>query len=286
MTSVSARFPDARRLVNQLQRQLAQLEEAVSNSNNGGIGSSQSHAHNHNLNTLANVDAINSGRSPASSSQSSASPAQRAEQLVADTETSVRQLSRLIQELQRLVSQEGPGRREQWRQRVHALLTETQQLTRSREQCVRRFRARSHNAAGSLTRQELFSGRGGSGSHHAQSNMHAQLDRHVAEHESLTRSNRAIDQQLGMGAAALQSLQQQRHTLKQARRKAWDVANVMGLSHSLLKVMERREANDGILVCACMTLSLGVLGACWYYFRYLPGHMAVVADSMADAAAM
>jgi hypothetical protein len=56
-----------------------------------------------------------------------------------------------------------------------------------------------------------------------------------------------------MGQAALKSLGDQRKRLKSARRKVWEVANVLGISTSLLKMISTKERGNAWLVHKAFT---------------------------------
>eukprot|EP00466_Bigelowiella_natans_P019116 jgi/Bigna1/85643/estExt_fgenesh1_pg.C_50114 len=84
--------------------------------------------------------------------------------------------------------------------------------------------------------------------------------------ESLHRSNEEADRILETGRATLENLRNQGSILKSAHRKVLDVANTLGLSNSLIKMIERRENMDKILVFAGMSVSLLVLFILYYYF--------------------
>ena len=63
----------------------------------------------------------------------------------------------------------------------------------------------------------------------------------------------------------LNSLGEQRGRLKKAHRTVLDIANVLGLSNSLLQMIERREFGDRVIVFGGMVLTCIILIACWWY---------------------
>lgn len=73
------------------------------------------------------------------------------------------------------------------------------------------------------------------------------VDNMYAERESLSRSHNMTDEYILRGQATLESLQSQRSVLKQIQRKILDVGNTLGISQSLLSVIERRTTVDNMI---------------------------------------
>ena len=53
--------------------------------------------------------------------------------------------------------------------------------------------------------------------------------------------------------------------MQAAHKKVLDVANTMGLSQSLIRIIERREFVDKMIVYVGILLTLGLLAWCWSY---------------------
>jgi len=68
---------------------------------------------------------------------------------------------------------------------------------------------------------------------------------------------------LAQGSASLQNLLSQRDRMKGVRRLMLDIAATLGVSNSTLRVIERRETADRIIVAAGMFVVCLVL-----YFLY------------------
>lgn len=80
------------------------------------------------------------------------------------------------------------------------------------------------------------------------------------------RSNRAVDDLLGHGSAMLESLRNQRDTIKGFRRKLLDVANILGMSNTVMRLIEKRSRGDRLVLVG------GILVTCFVMFltiRYL-----------------
>lgn len=73
------------------------------------------------------------------------------------------------------------------------------------------------------------------------------------------------DSLLQQGRSTLDALTGQRAALKGAQRKVLDIANFLGLSNALMRVIERRETSDKVVAYGCMavTVFLTVYGFFW-----------------------
>uniref|UniRef100_A0A7R9ZYC0 Golgi SNAP receptor complex member 2 n=1 Tax=Pyrodinium bahamense TaxID=73915 RepID=A0A7R9ZYC0_9DINO len=88
------------------------------------------------------------------------------------------------------------------------------------------------------------------------------------EHRSLRDSSTALDDVIDQGQRILGNLVGQNKILKNARRKLLDAANVMGVSASLVSVIDRRQTADKWLVYGGMVFTLFILFSLWYLLRW------------------
>mmetsp|Transcript_43290 Transcript_43290/g.100335 ORF Transcript_43290/g.100335 Transcript_43290/m.100335 type:complete len:222 (-) Transcript_43290:128-793(-) len=88
------------------------------------------------------------------------------------------------------------------------------------------------------------------------------------ERGSLGQASAALDDIVGQGQQILGSLVGQNKILKGARRKLLDAANAMGVSASLVSVIDRRQTGDKWLVYGGMVLTLFILFSLWYLLRW------------------
>ena len=73
-----------------------------------------------------------------------------------------------------------------------------------------------------------------------------------------------VDELAAFGEGVLASLREQRGMLKGAHRRVLDVGATLGLSSTLMRVIERRTAGDRIIVYGGMGVVLLLLGlAVW-----------------------
>merc|ERR1712087_202862 len=84
------------------------------------------------------------------------------------------------------------------------------------------------------------------------------------EASKLRQANQDLDNILGQGGSILGNLVNQNQTLKNAKKKLLDVASAIGVSKSLVSVIDRRQTADKWLVYGGMILTLFILFSLWY----------------------
>ncbi|KAL3625130.1 hypothetical protein CASFOL_030584 [Castilleja foliolosa] len=93
------------------------------------------------------------------------------------------------------------------------------------------------------------------------------FDEEAQAMESVRRSSRVLEDSLATGVAILSKYSEQRDHLKRAQRKALDVLNTLGLSNSLLRIIERRNRFDKGIKYVGMALTIFVLIVFWRWTR-------------------
>eukprot|EP00927_Polykrikos_kofoidii_P063298 TRINITY_DN58106_c0_g1_i1.p1 TRINITY_DN58106_c0_g1~~TRINITY_DN58106_c0_g1_i1.p1 ORF type:complete len:220 (-),score=56.02 TRINITY_DN58106_c0_g1_i1:242-901(-) len=89
----------------------------------------------------------------------------------------------------------------------------------------------------------------------------------LAERKGLREAGEALDNMIASGRGIVGSLSGQNSMLKNARKKLLEATNVIGVSSSLAKVIDRRQTGDKWLVYGGMTLTLFLLFSLWYLLR-------------------
>merc|ERR1719321_1817542 len=90
----------------------------------------------------------------------------------------------------------------------------------------------------------------------------------IKESRALQQSSAMLDNALEQGRDILGNIVNQNKTLKGAKRKLLDAANVMGVSASLVSVIDRRHTTDKWIVYGCMLLTLFILFSLWYLLKW------------------
>lgn len=136
-----------------------------------------------------------------------------------------------------------------WRKRAAQLAAEAESL----RSAVAKFLAASYLVKRAREEREarhrLFATAGGSGSGGG-----GAVDSLLSERASATQSSQMLDEYLVAAGGVLGALRAQRTTFKGAHKRALDIAASLGLSSSLMRVIERRTTADAILVYGGMAL--------------------------------
>mmetsp|Transcript_49009 Transcript_49009/g.131549 ORF Transcript_49009/g.131549 Transcript_49009/m.131549 type:complete len:223 (-) Transcript_49009:76-744(-) len=89
----------------------------------------------------------------------------------------------------------------------------------------------------------------------------------LKENRGLRDAGSELDRIIEQGRSTFGNLIDQNKMLKNARKKILDVASAMGVSQSLVNVIDRRNKEDKWLVYGGMTLVLFILFSLWYLLR-------------------
>ncbi|XP_042331767.1 Golgi SNAP receptor complex member 2 isoform X1 [Sceloporus undulatus] len=89
------------------------------------------------------------------------------------------------------------------------------------------------------------------------------IDETLQHNESLQNAHRGMDDLIGSGTSILQGLRDQRVTLKGTHKKIMDVANMLGLSNTVMRLIEKRAFQDkyfmiGGMLVTCVLMFLVV----------------------------
>jgi len=159
------------------------------------------------------------------------------------------EFSKTVDNLERLLGSEmDPQQRNIMNVRLRTYrqrLAEFKATFESRQRRVQRMQAEAES------RSELFGER---------SNEDAEVLRIISDHgnasASLDRSSGMLAQTIELGADVLGSLKEQGSTLRRAQDKLSEIANVLGLSDSLIRVINRREKGDAMIVYGGMVFTV------------------------------
>lgn len=92
------------------------------------------------------------------------------------------------------------------------------------------------------------------------------LDYAVQHQGSMQRVNKGVDEMLHTGSNTLESLRSQRMTLKGAHKRIVDMANTLGLSTHVLRLIDRRVVQDKYVLLGGMFVTLIVIVLVIIYF--------------------
>jgi Golgi SNAP receptor complex protein 2 len=91
------------------------------------------------------------------------------------------------------------------------------------------------------------------------------VDSSLRERAALLSSHAMLDEVAGAAGSVMGALREQRGVLKGAHRRVLDVAASLGVSNSLMKIIERRTVGDRVLVYGGSAFILLLLLAVWWF---------------------
>ena len=109
-------------------------------------------------------------------------------------------------------------------------------------------------------REALLQRRNGGGEHAIT------IDAAARESRNLNEAGSQLDALQEHATASLNALVQQRSSLKGVHRKVLDMAATLGLSNNVMRVIERRQFWDKLLLYGGMLATLALM---WFVFKYM-----------------
>ncbi|KAL2456750.1 Membrin-11 [Forsythia ovata] len=181
-----------------------------------------------------------------------------------DLSTAIRrdiiQIQSLCSDMDRLWrSIAGKSQRDLWKRKVEQVAEESESLKASLDKHISRHQKRIQEAQ---ERAELFGRANGESSH-----VLRIFDEEAQAVQSVRSSSRMLEETYATGVAILSKYSEQRDHLKKAQRKALDVLNTLGLSNSVMRLIERRNRVDRWIKYAGMVLTIIVLIVFWRWTR-------------------
>lgn len=147
------------------------------------------------------------------------------------------------------------SQRDLWKRKVEQVAEEAYSLKESLDKYFMRNQRRMQEAK---ERAELLGGVNGESSH-----VLRIFDDEARAMQSARNSSRMLEDAYSTGVAILSKFAEQRESMKSAHRKLLDVLNTVGLSNSVLRLIERRNRVDTWIKFAGMILTFVVLIVLW-----------------------
>ncbi|KAF7815686.1 membrin-11-like [Senna tora] len=161
----------------------------------------------------------------------------------------ITQIQSLCVEMDRLWrSIAGKAQRDLWKRKVEQIAEEAESLRESLDKYNLRNQKRTREAN---ERAELLGRANGESAH-----ILRIFDEEAQAMQSVRNSSRELENANALGEAILSSIHGQRERLKSAQRKALDVLNTVGISTSVLRLIERRHRVDQWIKYAGMILTV------------------------------
>ena len=92
------------------------------------------------------------------------------------------------------------------------------------------------------------------------------MDAALGHHTSLQNSHREMDNLIGSGHSIMDNLREQRVSLKGAHKKMLDIANTLGLSNTVMRLIEKRTYQDKYVLFGGMIITCVIMFLIWKYF--------------------
>ncbi|KAI4378395.1 hypothetical protein MLD38_015878 [Melastoma candidum] len=151
------------------------------------------------------------------------------------------------------------SQRDLWRRKVEQVAEEAESLKESLDKYFLRNQKRMMEAK---ERAELLGRANGDSAH-----VLRIFDDEAQAMQSARNSSRMLEESFATGVAILSKYSEQRERLKKAQRKALDVLNNVGLSNSVLKLIEKRHRVDKLIKYVGMISTVIILYAFWRWTR-------------------
>ncbi|KAM6546915.1 hypothetical protein CsatB_027651 [Cannabis sativa] len=151
------------------------------------------------------------------------------------------------------------SQRDLWKRKVEQVAEEAESLKQSLDKYFLRTQKRINEAR---ERAELIGRANGESSH-----VLRIFDEEAQAMQSVRNSSRMLEEASATGEAILFKYSEQRERLKRAQRKALDVLNTVGLSNTVLKLIERRHRVDRSIKYAGMLFTVIIVFFFWRWTR-------------------
>ena len=92
------------------------------------------------------------------------------------------------------------------------------------------------------------------------------IDPALQHHTKMSSAHSRVDELIESSSNILSNLRTQSGTLKGVHRKILDMANTLGLSGTVMRLIERRTAQDKIILIVGMVVTCIIMWLVWKYF--------------------
>jgi Golgi SNAP receptor complex protein 2 len=174
----------------------------------------------------------------------------------------LQQLKADCHRLENMVQKEPPHRRQDAKIMVEQFVADCQALDHALS--VHQQRKEAH-AQALREREELLSRRFVPNS--AIGDTTIQVDHHLAENDRLRGVHQGVDSLLDNAGSILSSLQEQKGILKTVQRKFLDIMSTLGLSNTVMRLIERRTAQDKWIFWGGVIVTIVIMFLVVYTFR-------------------
>lgn len=173
---------------------------------------------------------------------------------------SLDELTQQLDMMEQLTFREQPAQREVWKRKILELREDARSLRRQGEHFDRMVHA---NVRQQKERDELLRRR------HKRQEVptdEQDLNNLADEAQSLQQSTLMVDDLITNGSGALTGLVDQRQKMRGVKNVVMRMGNVLGLTNSTMRIIERRDITDAYLVLAGIIVTCIVIYFCYFHF--------------------
>lgn len=93
-----------------------------------------------------------------------------------------------------------------------------------------------------------------------------QMDDSLNHHHKLQNTHKGMDELLSHGSSVIENLRNQRSSLKGIKTKMLNIANTLGMSNTVMRLIEKRTTQDKLILFGGMIITTVVMFLIWKYF--------------------
>lgn len=174
---------------------------------------------------------------------------------------SLQQLREYCYKLEIMARKEPLARKQEAKYRVEQMQVDCTRLDNG----FRSYQQRKLNAEQAAREREQLLSRKFSTNDSASGDASITIDHHLQHNQRMHESNSHLGQLLAHGSGVLSSLKNQQFTLKGAQRKLLDIGSTLGISNTVMRLIETRTRQDWWIFIAGIVVSSIVIILVLYY---------------------
>lgn len=179
-------------------------------------------------------------------------------EIEAQIQTMLDEIANNCDRLDLMVNKEPPSRRTTAKIRVDQLKYDCQHL----QAALRNVQHRRFQKEEEVRERDLLMSKNFTANEPDTSIM---IDAALQQNQRLNTAGRNIDDMINTGSNILSNLREQGGTLKGVQRKVLDMMNTLGLSNTVLRLIERRSSQDKIILFGGMIVTCIIMFLVWKY---------------------
>jgi Golgi SNAP receptor complex protein 2 len=183
-----------------------------------------------------------------------------------DIQARIDQMVSNCERLEMMVNKEPPSRRATAKLRVDQLKYDCQHLQAAMRNVLhRKYQRDEEERERDALMSREFAPNDASRSHGVSGDTSILIDAALTQHQRVSSAHKGVDQLIDTGANVLASLRDQRGTLKGVQRRMLDVMNTLGLSNTVMRLIDKRSNQDRFILFGGMIVTCIIMFLVWKY---------------------